>query len=210
LCTSGTGLPIISANVASAESLERTAYLLDGVMQTADSRLIPKMIQNGFRHAVMGRYPNELTTQLPEYSHLPSIPWDERARGLGGMPSVPLGSGAEENVMCHSDDRYLGEDITIHEFAHSLHLLGIDYIFPNFSFDLQEAYNNGKLYELWGSEHYALTNSQEYWAEGVQSYFNANMGGGPNTRAALQSQDPVLYNLIYSIFGDNSFYSNCP
>jgi len=210
LCTSGTGLLIVSGSVASAASIEHTAYTIDGVMQTVDSRVAPKMVQNGFRHAVMGSYPNELTTMLPEYSHLPADPWDERARGLGGMPSVPLGSGAEENVMCYSDDRYLGEDITIHEFAHSLHLLGLDYIFPNFSQDLQAAYSNAKYYKIWGNGHYALTDYKEYWAEGVQSYFNANMGGGPNIRSALQTQDLMLYNLIYSVFGNNSFYSSCP
>jgi len=210
LCTSGTGIPIITAAIASNESLERTAYLLDGIMQTVDSRVVPKMVANGFRHGVLGRYPYELTTQMPEYSHLDSGFWDERARGLGGMPSVPLGSSAEENAMCYSDDRYLGEDITIHEYAHSLHLLGLDYVFPGFSTQLQSAYSNARYYNLWGSGHYAMTDYKEYWAEGVQSYFNANMGGGPNTRATLQNQDPTLYGIIYGIFGDNSFYRTCP
>ncbi|WP_168204230.1 collagenase [Aliikangiella coralliicola] len=210
LCSSGTGVPIISSNKASNASLERTAYLLDGVMQTVDSRVVPKMITNGFRHAVMGRYPYELTTQLPEYSHLDSSYWDERARGLGGMPSVPLGSSAEENAMCYSDDRYLGEDITIHEFAHSLHLLGLDYVFPGFSSQLQSAYANARRYNLWGAGHYAMTDYKEYWAEGVQSFFNSNMGGGPNTRSALQSRDPTLYGIVYNIFGDSPFYRTCP
>lgn len=210
LCTSATGLPIVTANVASAASIERTAYLLDGVMQTVDSRVVPQMVANGFRHAVMGRYPYELTTQLPEYSHLDSGYWDERARGLGGMPSVPLGSSAEENAMCYSDDRYLGEDITIHEFAHSLHLLGLDYVFPGFSSQLQSAYSNARYYNLWGSGHYAMTDYKEYWAEGVQSFFNSNMGAGPNTRTALQAQDPTLYNIVYGIFGTNSFSRSCP
>jgi len=82
-------------------------------MKNVDSRVVPQMITNGFRHAVMGSYPKELTTHLPEYSHLDSSYWDERARGLGGMPSVPLGSSAEENAMCFSDERYLGENIKI-------------------------------------------------------------------------------------------------
>ncbi|BAJ04291.1 collagenase family [Shewanella violacea DSS12] len=210
LCTSGTGIPIVSANVASAASIERTAYLLDGVMQTVDSRVVPQMVANGFRHAVMGRYPYELTTQLPEYSHLDSAYWDERARGLGGMPSVPVGSSAEENAMCYSDDRYLGEDITIHEYAHSLHLLGLDYVFPGFSSQLQSAYSNANYYNLWGAGHYAMTDYKEYWAEGVQSFFNSNMGGGPNTRSALQAQDPTLYGIVYGIFGNSPFYRTCP
>jgi len=168
------------------------------------------MVINGFRHAVMGRYPKELTTQLPEYSHLDSTYWDERARGLGAMLSVPLGSSAEENAMCHSDDRYLGEDITIHEFAHSLHLLGLDYVYPQFSAQLKSAYTNAKNNKLWGSKHYAMTDYKEYWAEGVQSFFNANRGIGPNTRAALQAQDSTLYSIIHDVIGNNPFKRVCP
>ena len=35
----------------------------------------------------------------------PNTDWDERARGLGGTLDLPLSSAAEENVMCHDDDR---------------------------------------------------------------------------------------------------------
>ena len=35
----------------------------------------------------------------------PNTDWDERARGLGGTLHIPVSSGAEENVMCHDDDR---------------------------------------------------------------------------------------------------------
>ncbi|NQZ27148.1 MAG: collagenase [Colwellia sp.] len=210
LCSSGTGLPIISGRYASDAALHRTAFLLDSVMQTVDSRVVPMMVANGFRHGVMGTYPSELTTWMPEYSHLDSAFWDERARGLGGMPSVPLGSSAEENAMCHSNDRYLGEDITIHEYAHSLHLLGLDYVFPGFSSRLQSAHANANYYSLWGAGHYAMNDYKEYFAEGVQSFFNANMGGGPNTRSALQAADPTLYGIIYEIFGNSPFYRSCP
>lgn len=210
LCSSGTGLPIISGRYASDAALHRTAFLLDSVMQTVDSRVVPMMVANGFRHGVMGAYPSELTTWMPEYSHLDSAFWDERARGLGGMPSVPLGSSAEENAMCYSNDRYLGEDITIHEYAHSLHLLGLDYVFPGFSSRLQSAHSNANYYSLWGAGHYAMNDYKEYFAEGVQSFFNANMGGGPNTRSALQAQDPTLYGIIYEIFGNSPFYRSCP
>ena len=37
---------------------------------------------------------------------------------------------------------------------------------------------------LWGTSHYAMTNYKEYFAEGVQSYFDANMPSSqaPSTR----------------------------
>ena len=53
----------------------------------------------------MGSYPSELTTDIPEHSFLDPSFWDERARGLGATLAVPVGSSAEENVMCHRNDR---------------------------------------------------------------------------------------------------------
>ena len=71
----------------------------------------------------MAAYPAELTTHIPEHAWLGAA-WNERARGLGATVALPVGSSAEENALCHSNDRYRSEDITIHEFAHSLMLLG--------------------------------------------------------------------------------------
>ena len=210
LCLSGTGIPIVSANYAKAEALERTAFVLDNLMVTVDSAVMPMMTSKGFRHAVMGRPDVERTTMLPEYSHLDSDYWDERARGFGGMPSNPLGSSTEENVLCQRDDRYLGEDITIHEFAHSLHLLGLNFTVSGFDSDLQLAYNSAKTNGLWPRNHYALTDHKEYWAEGVQSYFNGNRSPGPRNRNELYRADPELYNLIRSVFGDSTFSSQGP
>ena len=57
------------------------------------------------RHAVMAAYPQEVTTDIPEHSFLDPSFWDERARGLGATTSVPVGSSAEENLLCLPDDR---------------------------------------------------------------------------------------------------------
>ena len=65
------------------------------------------MTANGFRHVVMGPYPLEVTTDVPEHAFLASDPnndWDKRARGLGATMKNPVGSSAEENILCHTDD----------------------------------------------------------------------------------------------------------
>ena len=54
----------------------------------------------------MGNYPSELTTHIPEHAFLDPAHWNERARGLGATVAVPVGSSAEENAMCYSNDRY--------------------------------------------------------------------------------------------------------
>ena len=63
------------------------------------------MISNGFRHAVMAAEPTELTNNIPEHANL-GKEWNERARGLGATLHNPLGISAEENILCHSNDRY--------------------------------------------------------------------------------------------------------
>ena len=73
-----------------------------------DSRVPITMTSNGFRHAVMAPYPLEVTTDVPEHAFLAddaNTDWDERARGLGATMSIPVGSSAEENILCHVDDR---------------------------------------------------------------------------------------------------------
>merc|ERR1712013_728262 len=152
LCTTNNNLKIVSAGRASNAALERTAYLIG---------------------TVMAAYPSELTTHIPEHAWLGAY-WNERARGLGATVAIPVGSSAEENALCYSNDRYRVEDITIHEFAHSMHLLGFALVYSNFNRELTTLYNAARAGNLWGSGatgSYAMTDFKEYFAEGVQSYF---------------------------------------
>jgi len=206
LCTTHTGLRVVSGSLASDEALEKTAFIIDKVMAMVDPRVAPEMNSNGFRHAVMAAYPTEVTTDIPEHAHLGEW-WDERARGLGATLHIPVGSSAEENVLCHPDDRYLGEDITIHEFAHSLHLTGLALVFPAFETELEQLYRAAKQGGYWGSDHYAMTNYIEYFAEGVQSYFDANYrdSRAPTTRDQLQAQDPQFLAFIDKYLGGNDW-----
>jgi len=210
LCTNRDGIKIISRG-ASDQAVERTAWLISHVMDTMPERgrVAASMNKYRFRHAVMGV--REMTTHLPEHAFLPPY-WDQRARGLGATKAVPLGSSAEENAMCYTNDRYRVEDITIHEFAHSLHLLGLSQVYRSFTGELAAAYNNARHRNLWGSGHYAMTNSIEYWAEGVQSYFDCNAPDryAPIDRAQLASKDRALYNLMVKYLGNNPWKRKMP
>src|SRR5205823_5835380 len=60
---------------------------------------------------------------------------------------------------------------------------------------------------LWKNT-YAATNRSEYWAEGVQSYFDCNQRRDPQhngvvTREQLQKYDPRLSALAAEVFKDN-------
>jgi len=211
LCTTSKGLRIVSAGRASRRALERTAFLLSQVTAYVDPRVTASMTARGFRHAVMARYPAELTTHLPEHAFLDPGYWNERARGLGATVAVPLGSSAEENALCDSNDRYRGEDITVHEFAHSLHLLGFALVYPSFNRELQGLYNAARAANVWGGSHYAMTDFKEYFAEGVQSFFNCNMADSyaPTDRNQLSRRDPNLYAFLLRYLGNNSWSHSC-
>ena len=62
----------------------------------------------------------------------------------------------------------------VHEFAHSIMNLGIVPIQPDFLAKLSATYDAAVAADLWAGT-FAATNIHEYWAEGVQSYFNANL-----------------------------------
>ena len=88
-------------------------------MAKVDQRVAQEINIYGFRHLVMAAYPAEVTISIPEQNSLGSWLY-KRARGLCVTLHVPFGSSAED-----PDDRYLGEDITINEFAHYMYLLGL-------------------------------------------------------------------------------------
>jgi len=211
LCTTHKGLRVVSANYASNRAIEKTAEILDRVTAMVDPRVMAAMTRNGFRHAVMATYPTERTTNIPEHNFLEPVYWNERARGLGATLGVPVGSSAEENVLCLPSDRYKGEDITVHEFAHSLHLTGLAPVFSDFDRRLQGLYASARASGVWGSGHYAMTDFKEYFAEGVQSFFDTNAydAYAPTTRSQLRSKDPNLYNFIVQYLGNNPWRRSC-
>jgi hypothetical protein len=152
-----------------------------------------------------------VTTDIPEHSKLkPKKYWDKRARGLGGTPFIPTTSCAEENLLGYPDDRYNGENILIHEFAHTVHEVGMKALDKGFDDRLKKLYKQAMDKGLWQNT-YAATNHKEYWAEGVQSYFNCNLRADPpdgnhnhvRTRRQLRNYDPDLASLIDEVFAKN-------
>jgi hypothetical protein len=88
---------------------------------------------------------------------------------------IPTTSCAEENLLGYESDPYVGENILIHEFGHAIHQIGLASLDKTFNARLKKTYARatGELH-LW-SKTYAASNPDEYWAEGVQSYFDANL-----------------------------------
>jgi hypothetical protein len=202
------GLPVISSKKVPDRALVVAAELVVNMLaKRPDIR--QALIEGKVRIAVMAK--SEVTTDIPEHSRLkPKDHWDKRARGLGGTPFIPTTSCAEENLLGYPDDRYCGENILIHEFAHTVHEVAMKKLDKEFDPRLRKLYDKARSQGLW-KKTYAATNHKEYWAEGVQSYFDCNLHAEPpdgihnhvRTRQQLEKYDPDLAKLIDDVFAGN-------
>jgi hypothetical protein len=212
---SARGYPIVASGRVNDYALKEAAFLVNAMLaERPDVR--EAMIQSGSRLCIMAH--DEFTTDLPEFERLGGPKsrkvggveaksyWDARARGLGGSRTDPYCSCAEENLLGFEGDPYSTENILIHEFAHNIHLRGMVNVDPTFEPRLKEAYDRAMAEGLWKGK-YASVNLHEYFAEGVQSWFDDNRENDHdhnhvNTRAELLEYDPGLAALCREVFGD--------
>lgn len=198
------GYPIVSSERVSNYALKEAAYLVD-LMLAKRPDVRKAMVEGGSRLVVIAK--DEFTTDIPEYAHLkPKNFWDARARGLGGSATDPICSCGEENLLGYPGDPYETECIFIHEFAHNIHLRGLVNVDQTFDSRLKKAYLNAMDKGLWAGK-YAATNHYEYFAEGVQSWFNNNRlpdhdHNHVNTRKELRGYDPALASFCEEVFGE--------
>ncbi len=211
------GIHIISSQKVPDEAIYAAYKTILFMTNGLPKDILNELIIHNTKVAIMARY--EGTTDIPEHTFLSNdttLNWDVRARGLGGTVDLPLTSCAEENLLCYQIDKYHAEDILIHEFAHTIHGVGILPLNEKFNEQLQElldkAISQGK-YE----NTYAATNLWEYWAEGVQNWFNVNAEvpepdgkhNEINTREEMKDYDPALYELISNYFPEVESSPSC-
>jgi alpha-glucosidase len=198
------GLPILSSGKVSDAALAEARYLIGQVLADRDD-ITRALVKANCRFVVMA--PTEVTTDVPEQRNMkPKEYWDKRARGLGGR----ITSCGEENLLNLKGDRYRNENILIHEFGHCIHRFGLNALDPKFDSKLNAAYARAMDRKLW-KDTYAATDAKEYWAEGVQSYFDCNappqagIHNDINTREKLAKYDPDLFELIDDAFKQSLF-----
>ena len=211
------GIPVIASDNVPDLALFRAAGIANEMLAFRPD-LHSTIVASGTRIAVISDA--ELLTEIPEYSRLyeqfPGVDWNVRAAGgLGATTFIPVTSTKEGNLLCAAGDPYQNSDILVHEFGHSILNMGIR-LHPGgqeFVSRLQAAYDRSTGAGLWRLT-YAGTNIEEYWAEGVQSWFDLN--GPPNsdqndvnTRAELVEYDPDLAELLREVFGEGRVVSSC-
>ncbi len=205
------GFYVVSSDKVSDEALGLACDII-GYMLLKRPDVKRHMVQRGAHLMVIGK--DEQTCDIPEFQHICTTDpdsiafWNWRARGFGGAPEDELSSSCgEENLLALPGDKYEGENILIHEFAHLIHMLGIAEIEPDFNDRLEALWLNAKKKGLW-EDTYALSNKEEYFAEAVQSFFNCNRYAEPangihnhvNRRAKLKAYDPDIYKLLSEYF----------
>lgn len=201
------GLPVIASEKVNPYALKEAAWLIRQMLRNRKD-ILRALVQNGVRFTVIAS--NEMTTQIPEYKNLqPNFYWDVRARGLGARPPILAASCGEENLLNYPGDPYLSENILIHEFSHAIHVISLNTVDPSFDKRLEAAFNSAREKGLWKGT-YAISNREEYWAEGVQSWFNANWTNDSQhnhvrTREQLKAYDAALAVLLTEVFGDTDW-----
>ena len=195
------GLSILGSAKVSDSALLEARYLISQMLRERED-ILKAMVERGCRFMVMA--PTEMTTDVPEQRRMkndPKTDWDKRARGLGGR----LSSCGEENLLNLKGDRYPRENILIHEFNHAVHQYGLSRVDPSFDDRLRRAYEKAMADGLWKGTYLAINHS-EYWAEGVQAYFDCMRPQfGANTREKLKKYDPGLFTLVDEVYEQSKF-----
>jgi hypothetical protein len=188
--------------------------------------ILKALIDADLRFVVIAE--NEKVTDVPEYHDLQRKRWwNNQRRSPGYNRRRSIISCTEENLLNRPNDKNAGECVLIGQFARALHqvtgLREVDKEFESkkkqqyelhvkrmdkqFDEKLAGLFDKAKREGLWEATVAGKT-SGDYWAEGVQSWFDANREGGRehnhvNTREELEAYDPDLAKLVAEIFRHN-------
>ena len=204
------GLYVTSSGKVSDEALLKACDIIS-LMLAKRPDVKAHLVKKGCHVMIIGK--DEETCDLPEFAHICNCEdsikyWNWRARGFGGAPEDEFSSSCgEENLLALPQDKYVGENILIHEFAHLIHTVGIVGVEPDFNERLEALRQNAIRKGLW-EKTYAVSNKEEYFAECVQSFFNCNRYAEPangvhnwvNRRTKLKTYDPDMYRLLQEYF----------
>ena len=197
------GLYVTSSGKVSDEALLKACDIIS-LMLAKRPDVKAHMVKKGCHVMIIGK--DEETCDLPEFAHICNCEdsikyWNWRARGFGGAPEDEFSSSCgEENLLALPQDKYVGENILIHEFAHLIHTVGIVGVEPDFNERLEALRQNAIRKGLW-EKTYAVSNKEEYFAECVQSFFNCNRYAEPaNGVHNWVNRRTKLYRLLQKYF----------
>lgn len=200
------GLPVVSSQRVNDYALLEAGYLVLRMLE-ARPDVLDVLIASRLRVVVIAH--DELLGDVPENAHLDRAYWDGRARGLGARRTELAVTAAEENLLALDGDPYAGESILIHELSHAIAEKALIDVDAGFEGRLVTAYEQARGAGLWAGT-YASTSHEEYWAELVQSWFDANHSANAHhnhvsTRERLLEYDRAGAALVGEAFGDTAY-----
>ena len=204
------GILIIGSNKVSDTSFVIAKSIV--IKMLAKIPEVKKAMVNNHTQIILVAY-NEEFSDIPEFKGFDTMRdqdgniLDKRLRGLSLAGKNRFMSCGEETLLCSPSDTHKGENIFVHEFAHTIANLGINVVDTTFLSTLQRVYTRAKNKQLWKNT-YAMASFQEYFAEGVQCWFNVCKKSVPgdgvfnevSRRSELKFYDPELYNLLSKYF----------
>lgn len=196
-------IPVLgSAQVSSAQMLHARRVTARFLAKLPTST-VRELRHAGLKVVVIG--PTEHISDVPAIGSRFGPDGDRQYwAGSGATPDLPLCVATS----AHFDQPWVGENLMIFGLATSLAELVLLPDRPGFRRDLDRAFAHARSRGRWANTH-AAASPGTYWAEGVQSYFNANregprrgdgVHGAINTRRELAARDPALYRLIAQNF----------
>lgn len=220
------GCTVLDIEILAGEDVEAEALtaMSDRIFNMLIARpdLHGAIIDAGVDARIMAQ--GERITSLPEFEELfdlyPGTFWDRRGRSFPGTDLVPYVAGAEENLLCFEDDFYAGEDQFIRDMALAIRRFGMFFVDQTTNARIEQAYGTAIAQGLWVNT-LAEIDSDNYWQEGVQSFFDTNLeepdDRPPNsshnhvdTREELRLYDQALWEIAVSVFGDTDWRPSCP
>jgi hypothetical protein len=208
------GLSVLGSAEPSDESLRLACKLVNNMLSQRDD-VRQELIRRKARFAIIGK--DEGTAEIPEYGYRDGPQEDidyinQRARGLGGL----VASCGEENILCLDADRYPRESICVHEFSHTISTYGLYSAEDGFEAALEAAYDAALASGIL-DDSYRNSSLQEYWAEGVQDWYDTNDWADPpngihnqvNTRVELEAYDPTLYAMVADVSPADVAWGEC-
>jgi len=213
-----TGIAIVAGDPVVSGALEAAADRMAAMLASRPD--IAAALASSVEHvAIIGR--DQRITTLPDFEELysihPGTDWNRLGRSFPGTEEIPVPAGAEENLLCLESDRYEGEDMFVRDFGWSMRRFGIAAVDPTLNREIEDAYNRAIAADLWRNT-VAEVNSDMYWAEGVQSFFDVNneekdekdqVHNQIDTRDELRAYDPSLSSLLVEVFGESEWRPEC-
>lgn len=204
------GLLIKGSSQIEDQSLERASVIIEKMISKR-SDIKERLIFNSAEVAIIAK--NESYCDLPEAHDLRGQKtFDGRdfckICGGGGVVGRPITAICEDNLLRTVNDPYKGkEDILVHEFAHTMHLLGMSETDKKL---ITYMYQDAKMRGAFNKNHlsmpsYMMANEQEFFACLSAVWFGVNRESASisnelSDRESIRIKLPAVYTFLKSIY----------